>query len=226
MKKNFIFSLILVLIFTVLGHTSTVKAESTILDKQQQLTNEKNQPINIDVLTSEELIKVVGLENENQEIQNINQQIHQQKFEEIQLSNHNSKLKYSLKGDAAIYTYMVTRAYNNIEKNEIIVTQTIVNGTDNKIEKFVAEKTNASDPDSKHLLANYQNTDTQNQQKDSLSAKAAGGMFLWNGKSFTCSVVGLYACAQYCGVWALVNPIAGGGCSVVCGVAFAAACSF
>ncbi|WP_460997065.1 putative immunity/bacteriocin fusion bifunctional protein, partial [Staphylococcus aureus] len=44
----------------------------------------------------------------------------------------------------------------------------------------------------------------------------------WNGKAFAGSMAGLYACAHYGGVGAIVNPRAGGVGEAVCGTAFAA----
>lgn len=43
--------------------------------------------------------------------------------------------------------------------------------------------------------------------------------------SFACSMAGLYTCIHYCGIWHVVNPIAGGTCDVVCGTAFALGCA-
>jgi putative immunity protein/bacteriocin len=50
------------------------------------------------------------------------------------------------------------------------------------------------------------------------------GFSVW-GKNFACSLLGVFTCISYCGIWGLVNPIAGTTCDVLCGVAFAAACS-
>lgn len=43
--------------------------------------------------------------------------------------------------------------------------------------------------------------------------------------SFTCSMIGLFTCIHYCGIWHLVNPGAGIICDIACGTAFALACS-
>jgi len=49
--------------------------------------------------------------------------------------------------------------------------------------------------------------------------------FEFNGRSFACSMTGLFACISYCGIWHLVNPAAGITCDILCGGAFAFACS-
>ncbi|GIQ63408.1 hypothetical protein PACILC2_19760 [Paenibacillus cisolokensis] len=49
--------------------------------------------------------------------------------------------------------------------------------------------------------------------------------FEFNGRSFACSLTGLFACISYCGIWHLVNPVAGVTCDFLCGGAFAFACS-
>ncbi|WP_296975622.1 putative immunity/bacteriocin fusion bifunctional protein [Thermobacillus sp. ZCTH02-B1] len=49
--------------------------------------------------------------------------------------------------------------------------------------------------------------------------------FEFNGQSFACSLTGLFACITYCGIWHLVNPAAGVTCDILCGTAFAFACS-
>lgn len=49
--------------------------------------------------------------------------------------------------------------------------------------------------------------------------------FEFNGKSFACSLTGLFACISYCGIWHLVNPVAGVTCDILCGGAFSFACS-
>ncbi|CAM4437088.1 putative immunity/bacteriocin fusion bifunctional protein [Paenibacillus tarimensis] len=49
--------------------------------------------------------------------------------------------------------------------------------------------------------------------------------FQFNGQSFVCSMTGLFACISYCGIWHLVNPGEGLTCDILCGGAFAFACS-
>lgn len=50
-------------------------------------------------------------------------------------------------------------------------------------------------------------------------------LFTVDWGSFACSMAGLYTCIHYCGIWAVVNPIAGGTCEIVCGTAFALGCA-
>ncbi|WP_186331761.1 putative immunity/bacteriocin fusion bifunctional protein [Paenibacillus xylanexedens] len=49
--------------------------------------------------------------------------------------------------------------------------------------------------------------------------------FNFNGKSFACSLTGVFACISYCGIWHVVNPAIGVGCDILCGGAFAFACA-
>lgn len=49
--------------------------------------------------------------------------------------------------------------------------------------------------------------------------------FEFNGQSFACSLTGVFACISYCGIWHLVNPGVGVTCDLLCGAAFAFACS-
>jgi hypothetical protein len=49
--------------------------------------------------------------------------------------------------------------------------------------------------------------------------------FEFNGQSFACSLTGLFNCISYCGIRHLVNPAAGVTCDILCGTAFAFACS-
>ncbi|MDT0124412.1 putative immunity/bacteriocin fusion bifunctional protein [Paenibacillus sp. RRE4] len=49
--------------------------------------------------------------------------------------------------------------------------------------------------------------------------------FNFNGKSFACSLTGVFACISYCGIWHVVNPAVGVGCDILCGGAFAFACA-
>ncbi|EII2105203.1 hypothetical protein LG086_001059 [Staphylococcus pseudintermedius] len=61
-------------------------------------------------------------------------------------------------------------------------------------------------------------------RKENQNAPQAVG-FRWNGKAFTCSMGRFYACAHYCGMRAIVSLIVGAGCEVICGAAFATACT-
>ncbi|EGQ2823448.1 hypothetical protein H7N57_001745 [Staphylococcus pseudintermedius] len=61
-------------------------------------------------------------------------------------------------------------------------------------------------------------------RKENQNAPQALG-FRWNGKAFTCSMGGFYACAYYCGMRAIVSLIAGARCEVICGTVFTTACA-
>ncbi|WP_460413832.1 putative immunity/bacteriocin fusion bifunctional protein, partial [Staphylococcus aureus] len=94
-----------------------------------------------------------------------------------------------------------------------------------KITKFIAEKRSMTENKEGKILINKNYVEYKAEKVDKNRPVTYAG-FKWNGKAFACSMAGLYACAHYCGVWAIVNPIAGGVCEAVCGTSFAAGCFF
>lgn len=215
------------LIFNSLVLSVSAEENESLVDKQKELIRDKN--VNIDVMTDKEVKDLYKMEEEIEEAKNLKNEIEKNNFEKVLIENENSKIKYSaLTSEGKVYTYMSNDIYKNKETNELIVTQTIYDSYSNEIKQFVAEKRSMEDPDQKEILLNYkdENIDNQNiDKKDNDDGISLFKSFTWNGKSFACSMTGLFACGQYCAVWAMVNPIAGGTCSAVCGTVFAAACA-
>lgn len=195
---------------------SAKESSNELLNDQKELAQASNLNIDINVMNEDEIRSTTNKENNVDEIFETKQQIISDGFVEIEIGNEESKLKYVSEDDKELYVHIITRAYENTETKEVIVTQTIFDGANNEIEQFLAEKSSTDNPEENIQLVNYTNPIPQIQTFD----------FSFNGKSFVCSVAGLLACGQYCGIWALVNPIAGGTCAGVCGIAFAAACAF
>lgn len=223
MKKYLKFTIIISLLFLFISNTmpySEAKEtkENNLLSMQKEKFKDKN--IEIQEMSQKEIQFLQTLQEKNKDIKNIKAQMQKENYKEIKLENINSKLKYTTK-DGKGYGFIVNSAYKNEKTKNIVVTETIYDSYNKKITKFVAEKKSSTKNQEGKLLANKDYVE-KTPDKNTKILKAG---FKWNGKSFSCSMAGLYACAHYCGVWAIVNPIAGGACQAVCGTAFAAACS-
>ncbi|WP_240622422.1 putative immunity/bacteriocin fusion bifunctional protein, partial [Staphylococcus lutrae] len=182
----------------------------------------KNENVEITKMSEKEKEDLEKLTSKNNDIIQLEKKIKKDGFTEFKLNDENSKLKYIIKNQDGKkeYGFIVSTVYKNTKTKEIIVSELIYDSYHNKITKFVAEKRKQTENKEGKLIVNKNYI----AQEDNQNAPQAVG-FKWNGKAFACSMGGLYACAHYCGVWAIVNPIAGAGCEVVCGTAFAAACS-
>ncbi|WP_229293688.1 putative immunity/bacteriocin fusion bifunctional protein [Staphylococcus ratti] len=169
-------------------------------------------------MSKEEIKFVQNLKDKDKTIKNFENQMKKVGFKEIKLDDKNSKLKYISKKakEKDVYGFIVNTAYKNEKTKEIVVSETIYDSYNKKITKFVAGKQKMEKNAKDKILVNKNYIE----KKDSTTYG-----FTWNGKAFACSMGGLLACAHYCGIWLIVNPIAGGTCQAVCGTAFAAACS-
>lgn len=227
----------LVSVFTILiatvsiGFSNITHAQENKNQNSSVLTQQRknHQDVNINVMSSSEINNVNNSENQISDITSFRKKIMNQGFKEMKLENQNSNLKYSKKTeDGIIDGYISNKAYKNTKTNEIIVTETLYDTYYNEVSQFVAEKRSInSNSNNGKLLLNYksQNIVKADDTKDHQITTYSKKKFKFNGKSFACSLGGLYACGQFCGVWAAVHPIAGGTCGAVCGGAFAAACS-
>ncbi|KTE94018.1 hypothetical protein FE68_15115, partial [Staphylococcus aureus] len=74
------------------------------------------------------------------------------------------------------------------------------------------------------ILSNKKYVEYKAERGDKSGPVTCAGL-KWNGKACACCMAGLYGCARCCGVWAIVNPVAGGVCESVWVTAFAGGCS-
>lgn len=216
-------SLILILFISNLSFAHADSKQNSLLDNQREKF--KNENVEITQMNQDEINFLKKLQSKDSNIKNFENKMQKEGFKEIPLDAKNSKLKYTTNytNNKKGYGYIVNSAYKNKNTKEIVISETIYDSHNKKITKFVAEKRNMDNNKNGKLLVNKNYVDNNSQGNNQDQTATRG--FKWNGKSFACSMAGLYACAHYCGVWAVVNPIAGGTCEAVCGTAFAAACS-
>lgn len=198
--------------------------KSSLLENQKEKLKSKN--IEVSQMTKKEISFLEQLQNKNEDMQKFEKQMKKEEFKKIKLEDKNSKLKYlaTEANDKNAYGYIANNAYKNEKTKEIVVSETIYDNYNKKITKFIAEKRSMTENKEGKILINKNYVEHKAEKVDKNKPVAYAG-FKWNGKAFACSMAGLYACAHYCGVWAIVNPIAGGVCEAVCGTAFAAGCS-
>ncbi|OZT76208.1 putative immunity/bacteriocin fusion bifunctional protein [Salinicoccus roseus] len=217
--KSFL-ALALVLSFTW-SSVSKVKAESTIIASQQENLEELEKlvgkDVTMEVMSNSEKEYIDSKLSDISSVNNFEDQLKKEKFKKQKVENEKTSYKYSI-ADTNETVYMTSDVYES--KDEMVVTFTQYNAYNDEISLFYAEKRSTVNSDEEpETLIEY--TPQVKDKSDMVSTAD----FTWNGKSFACSATGVLACGQYCGVWALVNPVAGGTCTVVCGLAFAAACS-
>ncbi|HGZ3149566.1 TPA: putative immunity/bacteriocin fusion bifunctional protein [Staphylococcus aureus] len=198
--------------------------KSSLLENQKEKLKSKN--IEVTQMTKKEISFLEQLQNKNEDMQKFEKQMKKEGFKKIKLEDKNSKLKYlaTEANDKNAYGYIANNAYKNEKTKEIVVSETIYDNYNKKITKFIAEKRSMTENKEGKILINKNYVEYKAEKVDKNRPVTYAG-FKWNGKAFACSMAGLYACAHYCGVWAIVNPIAGGVCEAVCGTAFAAGCS-
>jgi putative immunity protein/bacteriocin len=236
--------MIFVLLFSSFSFSaSAAEKTGTVLDKQREAVKEHG--VNVNVLSENELDFLEDKEKSIKTIVSFKEDLVNSNFENFSMKKDDSKLKYSGQTeDGIVDMYMSNDTYINEKTNELIVTTVIYDSYSDQIIQFLAEKRSMDDAEKTEILINWKNKDresfSKNKKKDTVIVADNSGeknqyavnkkkkkkKFKWNGKSFVCSMGGLLACGQYCAVWALVNPIAGGTCSAVCGTAFAAVCAF
>lgn len=200
-----------------------IKAEAMFYGGQQEniatLEEEIGAEVDMTVMTNEELSYVNDKVNEIEDVTNLKNEISNDGFEELNVAKDKTSYKYSIEGSEGTAVYMTSEVYES--DDEMIVTFTQYDEYNDNVSLYYAEKRSTVDVNQEpESMLEYSNAGENN--NDGISTYAS---FNWNGQSFACSATGLFACAQFCGVWALVNPIAGGTCGAVCGLAFAAACA-
>ncbi|MCO4338802.1 putative immunity/bacteriocin fusion bifunctional protein [Staphylococcus agnetis] len=206
---------------------ANAKENQSVLSKQREEL--KNEKIDIHVMSEKEKNEIIKLENAILQVKKFKEEMNKQGFKEIQMSNEDSSLKYiDKKSNKNQYGYITNHVYKNAKTNEVVISQTIYDSYNKKITKFVAGKQNLKVKSEEKLIINYK--DTQNDAKSTSdnaekNTVIRASSFKFAGKSFACGMGGVLACGHYCGIWAIVNPIAGGTCGAVCGTAFTAACS-
>ncbi|MCH5463524.1 hypothetical protein L3V66_12400 [Secundilactobacillus sp. HBUAS58055] len=123
--------------------------------------------------------------------------------------------------DPSISTDVVYNVYKNNDKNTTILTQTVVDKSNNKVVSFSAEQgtTKSTSPKTEFSASNNE------LNQINILAKKKTKHFKFHGKEFSCGMAGVLACGSYCAVWAAVNGIAGLACAVVCGAASEGACA-
>lgn len=127
-------------------------------------------------------------------------------------------------------TYFIYKAYES--ENELYFMQIVYCPEIEKVINYRSDKINKTNNDVKILDIKK---DSLNKDKDfkakikvmdkNLSTRNSDGYFTFNGQSFLCSAGGVLACGTYCGALGLLSPAVGVGCSLACGLAFAAVCS-
>lgn len=201
---------------------SEVKATSDLMVSQQDNLKELEELIGEDVvmevMSNPEKDYIDDKLSNISSVNNLKNELKKDGFKKQKVDNEKTSYKYSIAGTNET-VYMTSDVYES--KDEMVVTFTQYNEYNDKISLFYAEKRSAVDSEKEPEILMEYIPETDN-SSDGISTYD----FNWNGKSFACSATGLLACGQYCGVWALVNPIAGGTCGAICGTAFAAACAF
>lgn len=229
--KFLLLSLIVLLVSTASFGEVFVNAKESNDEKsllEQQKENLKNEEIKVEVLSDKDLKKIDEVKNEMKLILDYENKIAEDGFEKVEIDRENTKIKYSAFTEVGrVYTYVSSDVYKNEKTKEIIVSEIIYDTYSEEIKQFLVEKRSMVDPEDEEILVNYISDDYLNEnvdKKDNIISMFKS--FKWNGKSFACSMGGLALCGHHCGLWALFNPVAGGGCAVVCGTLFAAACAF
>ena len=229
--KFLLLSLIVLLVSTASFGEVFVNAKESNDEKsllEQQKENLKNEEIKVEVLSDKDLKKIDEVKNEMKLILDYENKIAEDGFEKVEIDRENTKIKYSAFTEVGrVYTYVSSDVYKNEKTKEIIVSEIIYDTYSEEIKQFLVEKRSMVDPEDEEILVNYIIDDYLNEnvdKKDNIISMCKS--FKWNWEAFTCIMVSLALCGHHCGLWALFNPVAGGGCAVVCGTLFAAACAF
>lgn len=179
--------------------------------------------INVEVMEDDEVEKVKNEENKIQQVNSFKESLKDKGFKKMRMKKKDTNLKYWVETEkGAVHSYIVNEVYKN--KDKVVVTQTTYDGQTEEIQQFYANQRSMSDLEQSKDLINYKNQividDVEEDDGINLSSS-----FKWNGKSFACSMAGVLACGHHCAIWAIIHPIAGGSCTVLCGAAFAIGCS-
>jgi putative immunity protein/bacteriocin len=123
--------------------------------------------------------------------------------------------------DNITYEYIVNKVivYERKDTNELIALMAWVDLDQNKLLDITLTH---FDIEANGTLI-FIDQNYENQSSDELITVAKE--FNFNGMAFACSMLGLFACTSYCGIWGLVNVAAGVTCAILCGTAFNFACS-
>lgn len=148
---------------------------------------------------------------------------HQANISLSRFNNHvASRSDQSITGDIHYQLY-------KDDTGDAVLVQFIVDNVNSCVAHVVAQKllNGNSTPKTIFEYSGYKSSDvaTKSRQPQFAVVLKKRKSFHWDGKSFACSLAGLFACGEYCGVWAVVNVGAGATCSGVCGIAWAAVCS-
>lgn len=124
------------------------------------------------------------------------------------------------------YDYEEAIVYASLLKDkktgDLAMVSAWVDTKNEEIIKYTVGTITNDNPEVYNELASYEKA------KETEGDFAASG-FKWNGKSFACGMSGVLACITYCGVVGMAcgpgAPACGTVCDLVCGAAFAYACS-
>lgn len=200
-----------------------IKAEDQFHVQQQvkiaELEEQMGEEIEMEVMSNDEIDYVNQQSNNIESVSNLKEEIMNEGFEKVEVTNDKTSYKYTVVGTEHT-VYMTSEVYES--NDEMIVTFAQYNKYNDDISVYYAEKRSTidvnQDPES---LIEYSNPGEVENDGNMIESQSS---FTWNGQEFACNMTGLFACGQVCGVWAVVNPIAGGTCTAVCGTAFGVAC--
>lgn len=122
------------------------------------------------------------------------------------------------------YDYDKAIVYANLLKNkdnDLLLVSAWVDAENNELIKYEVGTISNDNPEEYNSSLSY--------EKSKANGDFSASDFKWNGQSFACGMTGVFACITYCGVVGLAcGPGAaacGTVCDLVCGAAFAFACS-
>ncbi|UOB98928.1 MULTISPECIES: putative immunity/bacteriocin fusion bifunctional protein [Bacillus cereus group] len=229
MKKVALLLLTLVFSFNMFLSSNQAKADSLVdstcksCDLKSKYTKEEAkkelEKLGVEITdtntTDKELVKNVVNSNET-----LNQAITEQKENGFKLYNNaemyltyeNTYLGGFHYDKAVVYASFL----QNTNGDAVVITAW-VDAKKNKVIKYEVGKVTKEEPKKYNSIVSYE------------KSKEIKSGFKFNGQSFACGMSGVFACITYCGVVGLAcGPAAGAcgtTCDLVCGAAFAYACS-
>lgn len=175
-------------------------------------------------MTNQEINLVEKEERKIKEIKSFNQDI-KRNYHKLKTSNEDTRIKYTsyLENGETASIFIKNEIYEHKKTNEIIMTATVADGETGEILKFDAFKSTSKDAEPSVVLSlDYTESLISLDEESGFSTMG----FKFDGKSFTCGMVGYLACAQYCAVWGLgTGPVGAGVCGALCTTAMTAACA-
>lgn len=231
LKKLICLSVVLslVLLFLVGGQSNVVKAEPSDECQCSQSGNMSIQEIRqklkaegveiVDSLSNRDRLYVNSLMD--QKLQQYNDELENYQYDEYLVLSNSEMYKGFKNVEINGVTYEYIGVKYAVLENELsgeLITQSA--WIDLKNKKMIDLSVVHIDEDQNFsLVLDYKNYSIGNGMDYSAND------FTFNGKSFACSLTGVFACVSYCGIWHIVNPAIGVGCDLLCGGAFAFACS-